>query len=49
MALKMALPILGVLLLLTVSFTEQNSSSTVLGLGKVGLDGLGDFIESTGK
>ena len=49
MALKMALLILGVLLFLTVASTEQNSLSTVLGLGKVGLDGLGDFIESTGK
>ena len=49
MALEMALPILGVLLLLTVSPTEQNSLSTIWGLGKVGLAGLGDFIESTGK
>ena len=49
MVLKMALPILGVLLLLTVSSTEENSLPTILGLEKVGLDEFGEFIDSTGK
>ena len=49
MALKMALPILMVLLLLTVSSMEENSLPTILGLEKVGLDELDEFIDSTGK
>ena len=49
MVLKMVLPILRVLLLLTVSSTEEKSLPTILGLEKVGLDELGELIDSTGK